>query len=429
MRESMRIITVCALVALAAVPVWAGNGNMLHGFGPVNSSMAGAGAGLWMEPVGALMFNPALLAASEGSQITFATEFFEDGIQIEVTLNDGSTGRTNPSKQAGVLPSFGWSMHEPGSKWAYGFGLIGIAGFRTDYPEDPASIVFNNTPLGFGRIYTDHRVTKIPIAVAYQATPKLALGASLNAYLAELAIAPLPHRVFDENEAGRFYAQGGNLVSEMAFSVQLGFYYTLNEKVGIGGSLTTAQDFDPFTWNSEIANPTFPNFGANRPLDFDLDGPLSATVGAGIKVNPKTNVAVDILWIQYDGVAGFGSPGGIVDGIVFPFGWKNVWAFKAGVEYKANSKWTLRAGYNHADTPLRPEVVLTATGAPATFQKHYTAGAGFKLTDKVTAEAGFYIVPREHIIGPYPDLQNVVQGTMDTSNKLDSVLIGLNWSF
>ena len=249
----------CGLAVVVMIPVQAGNGHMLHGAAPVNSSMGGAGAGLVIEPVGALMFNPALITGVEGNQITFGTEFFEDGINIEVTLNDGTMGTTNPTNQVGVLPSFGWMRRGEDSKWAVGFGLIAIAGFRTDYPEDPDSILFDTPPGGFGRIYTDYRVTKIPFALAYQLTPKFSLGGSLNVYLAE--------------------------------------------------------------------------------------------------------------------------------------------------------------------------VVLTATGAPATFQNHYSAGAGFQITEKVRADLGFYIVPREHVVGPFPDLDNNVLGTMDTSNKLTSVLVGLNWDF
>lgn len=431
-------------IAASAMPAaWAGNGHMLHGFGPVNSSMGGAGAGLWEDPVAALMFNPALLASSEGNEITFATEFFKDGIQIQVTLdpnvvpggNGNRSGTTHPSNQVGVLPSFGWSIRKPGSKWAFGFGLVAIAGFRTDYPENPDSIVFDLPPNGFGRIYTDYRNTRIPLAVAYQATPKLALGFSLNTYVAELAIAPLPADVFDVGpgepplSGDRFYPSGGNLVNEFAFSGQLGFLYTATPKISIGGSVTTAQNFDRFTWNSTIAHPDLPNFGAHRRLSYDLDGPLSATLGTGIKVNPKTSVAFDVMWIKYDGVHGFGDAGGIRNRIVVPFGWRNVWAYKAGLEYEAGGNWTLRAGYNYSNMPLQGQFVLTITGAVATFEHHYCAGVGFKITNKVSADLAVYHVPRSHVIGPYPDLDNNRLGTLNTSNKLDSVLVGLNWKF
>ena len=482
---SKRIAIWCSLVVMATVPVWAGNGHMLHGFGPVNSSMAGAGAGLWIEPAGALMFNPALLASCDGSEITFATELFEDDITIEVVLSQqgadllnagsrdsegnpldprgrvnnrtaGETGLTDPPNEVGVLPTIGWAMHKPGSQWAVGFGLVAVAGFRTDYPEDPDTILFAVPSRGgFGRIFTDYRVTRIPFAVAYQASPKLALGASLNAFLAQLAIAPLPYLVYDVGEPNptRYYAEGANLVTETAFAVQLGFLYTASPKLSIGGSYTSEQDYDPFTWVSTFASPDLPNFGENRPLDYDLDGPWNATLGVGFKPNPKTDVAFDVMYIEYAGVSGFGSPGGVVfdeddpiqgpapslppvpgepvgiGGTVNPFGWRDVWVYKAGVQYRASSKWTLRAGYNHSTNPIQREKVLSATGAPATFSDHYTLGVGYQITPQLRADAAFYKVPREHVEGPYPSLFDQELGRMTTSNGLTAGLIGLHWKF
>jgi len=89
----------------------------------------------------------------------------------------------------------------------------------------------------------------------------------------------------------------------------------------------------------------------------------------------------------------------------------------------------VRLGYNYSQTPLQSEVVLTATGAPATFQNHFTGGLGLKMFPFLTAEASFYVVPRESIAGPLPDLDNVVIGSMETSNRLTSFLIGLNFTF
>ena len=450
MRNLKRIGLASLLLAIAAAPVWAGNGHMLHGFGPVNSSMGGAGVALATDPVGALMTNPALLATMSGDHILFSTEFFEDGIEIQVNLTGGNppgkTGATNASNQLGVLPAFGWTTRDEGSPWGFGFGLVAIAGFRTDYPEDPNSILFDPPPYGFGRIWTDYRVTRIPFAAAKRVNDKLAVGASLNVYLGELAIAPLPYVVYDLNDPNddntRFYPQGDGLVNEFSFGLQLGFLYTVSPALDIGGSITTDQDFDPFTWNSTIAAPLLfdtnfqpggnaaaGSFGRNRPLDYDLDGPLHATVGAGWRPNPQDSFAFDVTWIEYKGVSGFGSPGGVVNRTVQPFGWRDVWAFKLGYQRVINPTWTVRAGYNYANTPIKNRNVLSATGALATFEHHFCAGVSFQLTSKVSAEASFYHVPRTHIVGPYPDLDNNVLGTMDSSNKLDSILVGLSWDF
>lgn len=426
-----RLRSTALLACLTLLPAtgWA-QGHMLHGVGPVNSSMGGAGTALTNESLGALMFNPALIAGARGNQISFTAEFFKDGIQIDTTVG-ARQGRMVPSKQLGVIPAFGWMVRDPSKKVALGFGLLGIAGFRTDYPQDDASILFAQPPEGFGRIFTDYRLTKVPVAVAVQVTPKLALGASLNVYIGEFAVAPLPYKVFDLDASGnRFYPEAGALTNRFAIGGQFGFVYQHNPMVSVGASITTPQNFSPYEWNSTIANPALPTFGRARRLDFDLDGPMIVSFGTGFKFpNQKTQLAVDGMFTKYKGVEGFGSPGGIIDGIVYPFGWRNVWTFKTGIQHQASEKLVVRGGYNYSQMPLRKEVVLTATGAPATFQHHFTGGAGIRMFPFLEAEASFYFVPRQHVVGPFPNLKNQVIGTIDESNKLTSGLIGLNFRF
>lgn len=426
----VRLAALCALLLLAPVVARA-QGHMLHGVGPVNSAMGGAGTGLPNESLGALTYNPALLAGAEGNQISFSTEFFKDGLEIDLDVR-GLRGHTNPTLIVGVIPAFGWQLRAPNSKLALGFGLIGIAGFRTDYPENPQSIIFAAQPRGFGRIYTDYNLTKIPVAFAFQATPKLAVGASFNVYRGLLAIAPLPYQVFDVSPftGDRYYPEGGNMMPAWAVSGQFGLYFKANDMMSFGASVTTPQNFGKYEWNSYIMDPTSVNFGSHRKLDFDLDGPLMAGFGVGLKPNAKLDIAVDGHWTKYRGVNGFGGPGGVVDRVVYPFGWRNIWTFKTGVQFKATDKLTIRGGYNHSQTPIRAEKVLTGTGAPATFQKHISGGVGLKMFPFLTAEASFYIVPREHIVGPFLDLDGPVPGSrMDTSNSIKSGLIGLNFRF
>lgn len=431
---------ICTLGVLAAGPAWSGNGNMLHGFGPINSSMGGSGAGIWLnDPIGALMFNPALMGVSDGTHVSISTEIFFDDPKFEVSLdggNGGRSGKANPSTEPGILPALAVTHHSPGSKWGFGFGLIAIAGFRTDNPEDPNSILFalpTDNPPGFGRIYTDHRVTKIPIAISYNVNDKLTLGLAVNTYIAELAIAPLPYQVIDVGGGVGYYPQGDGLVKSYAISFQPSFYYQATEKISIGGSLTTGQDFDNFEWNSTFANPNIVNgpmqFGRARKLEYDLDGPMIATLGVGVQVNEKTKVAADVSWIRYDDVAGFGSPGGIVNGVVQPFGWDNVWAFKFGVEHQINEKLTVRGGYNYSDIPIPSKNTLTATGAPAFFQHHISVGAGIKLTEHITANTGLYWVPKTESTGPYLQPNGPPIGKVKESNSLLGAQMGLNFNF
>jgi long-chain fatty acid transport protein len=426
-RTVLRMFVLAACIAFLPASALA-QGAMLHGIGPVNSSMGGAGTALPNESLGALMFNPALIAGVEGNQISFTTEFFRDSIRIETTVG-GRTGVMVPNTKLGVLPAFGWMSRHPQKKLAIGFGLLGIAGFRTDYHQSDESILFAQPPAGFGRIFTDYRVTKVPVAFAYQVNPKLAVGASVNVYIGEFAVSPLPHRVFDTDAAGnRFYPEAGSLANAYAVAPQFGLHYQHSAMMSVGASLTLPQNFTKYEYNSTFANPNLPNYGRARTLDFDLDGPMILSFGTALK-NPKTQLAIDGMFTKYTGVEGFGSPGGIVDGIVFPFGWRNVWTFKAGVQHKVTDKLVVRGGYNYSNMPLRDDKVLTMTGAPATFQHHYTGGLGLRMFPFLEAEVGVYFVPRDHVVGPFPDLENNVIGGIDTSNKLTSALIGLNFRF
>ena len=428
MSRGFRLMVLVGCLSCMPGFAWA-QGAMLHGIGPVNSSMGGAGAALLNESLGALNYNPALIAGALGNQVSFTTEFFKDDIIIETTVGT-LTGRSEPNSQLTAVPAFGWMLRDPKGKLALGFGLIGLAGFGADYAADNASLLFAVVPSGFGRIFTDYRETKIPVAFAYQVTPKLALGGSLNVYVSEFAVAPLPYKFFELDAAGnRYYPEAGRLDRRWAVGGQFGFVYQATPAVSVGGSITTPQNFATHVWNSTNANPGSVNYGQPQIVSFDLDGPMIAGFGVGFKPGTKTQIAVDGMFTKYKGVHGFGGPGGINNGIVDPFGWRDVWTFKAGIQRQATAKLALRAGYNYSQMPLRAGVVLSATGAPATFQHHYCAGIGLKMFPFLEAEASFYYVPRDHVVGPFPDLQNNVKGTLDESNTLKGALIGLNFRF
>jgi long-chain fatty acid transport protein len=428
MRKALRLTFLVACVALLPISVLA-QGASLHGFGPINSSMGGAGVAVPEDSLNALGFNPALVTQIQGNQISFTSEFFKDGIKIHTT--QGSlTGDAHPSSALTIAPSFGWIVRDPRKKMALGFGLIGVAGFGTDYPEDNGSILFAQPPRGFGRIYTGYQVTKIPVALGFQVTPKLAVGGSLNIYVGQFYVAPLPDGTFDTAANGdRWYPEAGKPSQRFAAAAQLGFHYQAAPKMSLGASITTPQNYSPYEYNSTIADPSSPAYGVARRISYDLDGPMVVSFGTGMKMSKKTDLAIDGMFTKYTGVHGFGSPGGIVNRVVQPFGWRNVWTFKTGVQHQVTDKLTARAGYNYSQMPLQASKVISATGAPATFQHHITGGFGMKIFPFLTAEASAYWVPRQHVVGPFPDLDNNVLGTLDESNTLKSALIGLNFRF
>jgi long-chain fatty acid transport protein len=128
----------------------------------------------------------------------------------------------------------------------------------------------------------------------------------------------------------------------------------------------------------------------------DIDTPGNAAVGAALKINPKTTVALDIVRYYYEKVRSIANLGPTISGPPFPtsreenalgeagglgFGWRDQTVYKLGILYEHNSKWTYRAGWNYGKSPINEEREIAFNiVAPATVQHHATLGATYKLS-------------------------------------------------
>ncbi|HVT60580.1 MAG TPA: outer membrane protein transport protein [Thermoanaerobaculia bacterium] len=441
---------------------WAGNGHFLHGVGAVNSSMGGVSTSLPVEVVGVLNDNPALLTEFDGYQVVFGAEVFKDGPQATATFVNSPAApngsfTTKGATQPGVLPAFGLVYHPPSAPWAVGFGLLAVAGFRTDWPQDSTNPIFAPQPNGFGAVKTDLAITKIPFSLAYRVNPDLELGASLALYQGGLAISPLPPAVpscTGSTSSGRavdcFYAPAENVVHTYALAAQIGLQYHLGGPWSVGFSYTSPQHFGTYVWNSFDALPYIktptgtvpnPNFGAARHVRWQLDGPWLAAAGIGYRPNPQTKVGLDVRWVAYSSDKGAGGPGGFKpDRSLNDIGWRDIWVGAVGIEYKATPKLTLRGGFNYSQTPIRSQVAFTSLGTPPTFTDHYCVGLGVNLTNHLEANLAAYWAPRHSVSGPLLTAfavaapQNLSQeivpgGTFTISEQIVSALVSLSFRF
>ncbi len=175
------------------------------------------------------------------------------------------------------------------------------------------------------------------------------------------------------------------------------------------------------------------SFGTARVLEFNLDGPQTVQFGVGLHPTKKLSIAADGKFVKYTGVAGIGEAGGVdvVNHTLIGIGWKNIWVAMLGAEYKPNDRMALRFGYNHGQSPIRPEFTATSQGTPSTFQKHFCVGLGMALMPHLGADLGFYYVPRETKSGPILSLYQgtIPDSTINMSNKITSGQISLNYTF
>ncbi|NJL26682.1 MAG: hypothetical protein HC897_01815 [Thermoanaerobaculia bacterium] len=432
---------------LAAVPVLAGNGHLLHGVGAINSSLGGSGAGMPFDVLGALHTNPALLTQLDDMHVAMSVEVFVDDLKATTEASPSAAlpqgaprHKTESDGEPGILPALGWSLHKPDSKWAYGFGVLAVAGFRTNYPVDAQSLLLAPQPNGFGRLSTELQVTKIPFALAYQVNPDLSIGGSFNFYVSRLIINPLPVVVpdctgtlpnGDLDPTTCYRPNTGVMVTEFATSVQLGLYYEMTDAWSLGFSYTSNINTGEYEWNSAHANPDItsgPNaFGNPRRIGIDLDQPANAVLGFGYRPNDKLKVAFDVRWVGYSTEKGIGGQGGINgQQQLVSIGWRDIWIAMLGVEYQASEDWTLRAGLNFNQSPIRESLTLNSGGTPSVFEEHYTVGVSRKITDHFKIDLGAYYTPANEIEGPFIGVPNA---TVAFENSILSALAGFSFSF
>jgi long-subunit fatty acid transport protein len=140
----------------------------------------------------ALHANPALLTELPKIGVVLSTEIFMDNLSATTQRAGQAPHRTDSDGEPGVLPSFAASFRPGDGKVTLGMALLAVAGFRTNWPVDPASLLLAPQPNGFGDLHTELGVAKIPLTLAYKASNKFSLGVSLITYQSRLIINPLP---------------------------------------------------------------------------------------------------------------------------------------------------------------------------------------------------------------------------------------------
>ncbi len=430
-----RPLAALALIGLAAAalpqPAAAGNGHFLHGVGAVNSALGGAGVAFPNDALGALALNPSLLGRLDGYQFQFSLENVDQQNAVESNVGPFS-GRTEDEGDDAAIPAFGWTHHKQDSRFAFGMGFLGLAGFSVDYPQDSTNPILAPQPFGFGRLYSSYQYLKIPFAVAYRASDRLSLGASLNLARATLAGNPVGFAAPDcaPTPAGLvcFFPRVDS-DSAMGQGLQVGAHFQATPAFAVGASYSSETKFEDFEWNSTHANPLLPNFGTARKIKFELGAPAVAAVGVAWTPNPKLGLALDAKRYFYSSTPGFGDSGiNPATGAIRGPGWEDIDVFALGIQYAATPKLTLRGGYNKSENPIPDAQTFFSLFAPGIFEDHATAGIGYQVGEKLRLDLAYYRAFENEGSGPLFTLNGPIPGAgVRQEMALESLLLTLSF--
>lgn len=393
-RRAAAVVALCTGV-LGAGPAQAG-GLIVYELGTAEVGLASAGYGARAQDASTVFTNPAGMTRLDGTQFLASGQLdygrTKFGVAAGTSPELGSEGGGNAFGSNGWFAGGGaFLSHGVSRELKLGFAMTGNFGGVVDYDDHWA-----------GRYYVQETnlvgLSFVP-AVAYKATDKLSLGASVTAmhgtYKNKVAI-----NIPDALRPGSFVpirraetdAQLKLEDNTWGWGANLGLLYEIDPRTRLG-----------LTWNSQVkldfsAPAEFSNLGQLGNV-LQGAGLLGSTVNVEIKVpqqvmgsvfaqvNDRWAVLGSVGWQQWSkfgqvqlGVDNANNPISLATNLNF----KDTWHFAAGAQYRLSDPWLLNFGIAYDSgfqsgtvSPLLPANAAWRFGVGAQQQLGPTAFWGF----------------------------------------------------
>jgi long-subunit fatty acid transport protein len=233
---------------------------------------------------------------------------------------------------------------------AYGIGIFAPAGFGAQWRD-----LEGPPPIGGDQLYKSFAcLTRILPGVAYQATDRLSIGATLGVgvmiadlegpYILQSSLPGFP-TIIDMDAGGA------------ALSWSVGLNYKLTDATTVG---VAYQNENRFNARGDT-HVTIPGLGeADYRSRLGITWPQSVGIGVRHELNCCHILSADFVWYDwssafdsfglrlYDGTAGF--PPTLTES--FPLNWRDSLSTRLGYEMRLRGCRTLRFGYVHNRNPL-----------------------------------------------------------------------------
>lgn len=398
--------------------------------------------------VGAQLFHPPRKVYAQGSAYGFHT--------YDTVNPDGSHGPLAEARSGSnefLIPDMGGN-YQFNRKMSFGMTAIGN-GANTRYAHN----FFDITGLNPGETYGTLGVQLIQMqmlpTVTYKLNRENAVGASMimgiqtfRAYgLGNFAAPAFVFSTDSKNltNRGNDWSYGAGLRIGW-----LGHYF--DDRVNVGAAFATR------TYMTR-----FHKYGGLFQGDGSFDIPQNYGIGLAIKPVDKLTVAFDVYRILYNNIKAVGNrhPTASINTVCdfrpwsvstcpnygkpaydkrlggdnsMGFGWNNVTAYKLGLAYNINSKWTVRTGFNYGKSPVPDDQLLFNMLAPAITERHATVGFTYALNDSTAVDFSWVHAFRHSQICQNPDCKTSL--TADTPGAFvaaqmyyDAVGLGLDMKF
>lgn len=407
------VLSITGLGGMLAIPQTADAtfGYYGYGYGTQSKGMGGAGTALALDPLAGLT-NPASLVHlgnvwAGGATLFNPNRSYTADANFQPPMGPGdptfiTPGRIKSGTDWFLIPNFArnWMLDDDS---ALTLTLAGNGGMNSDY----RTAVFENfAPPGAPAQFQASKPTGIDLM-------QLAVGLSYSRRLNDqhsIGITPI-FAVQGFKATGLEPFRGVSKYPDKVTNNGRDLSYGAGIRIGWLGQITDELSLGA-SYQSKLKMSRFKDYKGlfAEGGKFDIAGTWN--IGLGYKVTPDVTVAFDVqryLFSDVRAIANAGdlpiAPGSIVmgtrDGL--GFGWKDVTAYKLGVQWQQSPKLTLRAGVAHGSQPVPSSQALFNILAPGVTQRHYTLGLSYRISDRSEISGSFMHAPRERVRGTNPN--------------------------
>lgn len=379
-----------AMTVMAAGSANATNGMLPHCVGTAKCGMGGAGSAVARSAVDAAAQNPAL-AARMGNTYQINLGWF----WADVYGNSAQNGKSTWEKSgADNFPNGSFGVNYViDSETAFNISVVPGGGGASDWPT-------SRTAQMIGQIGGDATMDQEVNYEMMYVQPSYAKKIGSASYGIGGIISRATMKT--DSRQGSFAASGVEDTKETFYGV--GFQ--------VGGVWDVA-DNGSFALN--LRSPVWhQDTGSYDGLVFTdpIDTPMQAQAGIAFDVTESTMLAADIKWVNWGGVDTIGNASNLSPCTACRgFGWRDQLIVMLGVEHDVNDQLTVRAGWNHGDSPIDEGGVLANYLFPAVVEDHYTIGATYDIGGGMQIGGSAYYAPTNKMTDDGTVFGNTATGT------------------
>ncbi len=417
MRKAMlSAFAAAAVLAIAASPASATNGYFSHGYGTPYKAMAGAGVALPLNSLGPAS-NPAAIAFLD-NRWDASLSIFNPNRTYTVTGTPSGypgtfglvPGEVESDSRYFPMPALGatWAVGQSG---AFGLALFGNGGMNTDWPAE--TFYAGAAGVNLAQMF-------VAPTYAVKLADRHALGVSAIGAVQWFkatgvgSFAPYSSAPSSLSDQGNAYSYGGG--------VRVGYLGEVSPYLSVGASYQTK------VWMTK-----FDKYAGLFAGQGDFDVPANWVAGIAVKPTKSLDLALDVQQVLYSGVAAVHNPllpnlmqAPLGTDAASGFGWKDMTTVKGGVQLRAGSGWTWRAGYSYGKQPIPASEVLFNILAPGVMEQHLTLGFARALKDTQEFSLALMRAFSHSVKGANP-LE--VPGLQSIQLRMDQWELELCWSF